>query len=291
MAERQVSPKVAMLVVGATIGLALLAVGGTWYVESKKDLVAQVPGLGKFVIRDPKDVIQAELFLGKPWEPEAVPIFEAYVTAGGSVADIGAYNGVHAIRFANMVGPAGHVYAFEPNPKSFDMLKTNVALNHVESRVTLYPVGVADVPTTAHLVTPGEHNQGATNTCSDEDVRAHRRNCDKAAASPIQLIRVDDDVQRWFPTKVSFVKIDVEGYEEQVLKGSKAWLLRDHPAIWIEIWDDALRKREKMTSTTSDIVALLGSYGYRIEIVAPPWDYLFVPVDAPHMKLPASLTQ
>lgn len=277
MSARPIRPKLVLVILVATIAAAIGGIAWAWVSASRRDVVAEVPGLGKFVIRDPADFIQRDLLLGKPWEPEVVPIFQKYISAGSSVADIGAYNGVHTVRFARLVGPKGHVYAFEPNPTSFDMLKVNVGLNNLSDRVVVYPYGLAEKASTVKLVTTDSHNQGATNACSEDDVREHRRDCEQASNVKTTLIRVDDDVARWFPTRVSFVKIDVEGYEDRVLAGAKAWLARDRPVIWIEIWPDPVRERYKMPLTAAETIALIQSLGYRLEGLMPPWNYLFVP--------------
>jgi FkbM family methyltransferase len=278
---------VAALVVGGVVLAAALAVGVTWVVEKRRDLVAEVPGLGKFVIRDPGDVIQSHLLMGKPWEPESVAVFEKYVTAGMSVADIGAYNGVHTVRFAKLVGPTGHVYAFEPNPASFEMLSINLGLNGMNERVVASPVGLAEKAATARLFTAVVHNQGGTVVCSEPDIRDRRRGCDKAVNIETRMIRIDDDVQKWFPTRVGFAKIDVEGYEDRVLAGAKGWIARDRPLIWIEIWDDQKRALENMPKTSADTIALIQSLGYRAIGLIPPWDYLFAPVPKPGDPAPA----
>jgi FkbM family methyltransferase len=280
MSARPIRSPVVVAVLAATVVAAVAGIAWTWVSESRRDLVADVPGLGKFVIRDPADFIQGQLFQRKAWEPEVVPVFQKYIKAGSGVADIGAYNGVHTVRFANLVGPTGHVYAFEPNPSSFDMLKANIALNHLGDRVVTYPYGLAEKASTAKLVTTDSHNQGATNACSEDDVREHRRDCDQASHGETSMIRVDDDVAKWFPTRVSFVKIDVEGYENRVLSGAKAWLARDRPVIWIEIWPDPVRQKFKMALTVADTIALIQSLGYRLEFLMQPWNYLFVPTTA-----------
>lgn len=277
MSARPIRSTVVVAVLAATVAAAVAGIAWTWVTESKRDLVADVPGLGKFVIRDPADFIQGQLFLRKAWEPEVVPVFQKYIIPGSGVADIGAYNGVHTVRFARLVGPTGHVYAFEPNPSSFDMLKANIALNHLGDRVVTYPYGVAEKASTAKLVTSDSHNQGATNACSEDDIRERRRDCDQASRVQTTMIRVDDDISKWFPTRVSFVKIDVEGYEDRVLAGAKAWLARDRPVIWIEIWPDPVREKYNMPLTVADTIALIQSLGYRLEFLMQPWNYLFLP--------------
>jgi len=286
MDEKQVSPKVAAFVIGGVLVAALAAVAVTWFVERKRDLIAEVPGLGKFVIRDPKDIIQSRLLLGQPWEQPSVELFEQMIKPGMSVADFGAYNGVHSIRFARLVGPTGHVYAFEPNPRAFDMLTANISLNGLGDRIVTYPFGLAEQATSTKMATAEAHNLGGTVACSEQDIKEHRRECEQATADST-LVRIDDDARRWFPTHVDFLKIDVEGYEDRVIAGAKGWIAHDRPAIFIEIWDDRKRARENMTVKASDVVATIESLGYRGQVFRAPWEYLFLPV-APGAKATAA---
>ena len=73
-------------------------------------------------------------------------MFEAAAGTGGikdaTVWDVGAHVGYHTLSFAAMVGPRGHVVAFEPNPANAARLRANVAGNpDLEDRIT-----VAEMP-------------------------------------------------------------------------------------------------------------------------------------------------
>ena len=65
----------------------------------------------------------------KPWIPE-----------GGVVADIGACLGDHTVAYAQMVGPTGRVYAFEPNPAALECLRYNTR-NYSNISVSGYALG------------------------------------------------------------------------------------------------------------------------------------------------------
>lgn len=294
MSERQFPRKIVfavlllVVVVGGGIGVYLLgrsqgrqaaaAAATAAPAAAPSSLVATVAGLGRFVIQDPDDLIQSQLLRGEPWEPEAAKVFEQYVKPGMSVVDMGAYNGVHTVRLAQLVGPTGHVYAFEPNPPAVAMLRENVRLNGVEAQTTVYPVGVSDPPVTGYVkLSDNPHNLGGAHMCSEEDERTHRLNCQNASQVKIELIRIDDDLQRWIPTRVGFVKIDVEGHEDRVIAGSRAWLTRDHPVIHIELWNDDKRRQENLPTTVADMIRQIEELGYKLESRPHGDDYLFVP--------------
>jgi FkbM family methyltransferase len=248
--------------------------------NTKGPRIATVPGLGRFVIRDPDDVIQSLLLRGEAWEPYSAAVFEEYVKPGMSVVDIGAYNGVHTVRLAKLVGPTGHVYAFEPNPPTIEMLRENVRLNGVQAQTVVYPVGVSDPPEVGYVkLSDNPHNLGGAHMCSADDVRTHsgRLHCQQATQVKVELVRIDDNIRRWLPTPVSFVKIDVEGHEDRVIAGSRTWLRRYHPVIYIELWSDSKRRDEKLPTTVATMIKRIERLGYRLDRKVTEDDYVFVP--------------
>ncbi len=70
---------------------------------------------------DDKDTL--ELATREIYEPMETGIFLKDVRTGGVVLDIGANIGYYTLIAARLVGPAGRVYAFEPDPENFKLLK------------------------------------------------------------------------------------------------------------------------------------------------------------------------
>ena len=59
------------------------------------------------------------------------------IHSGDVVLDIGAHIGYYTLQFANLVGSTGKVYAFEPEPKNFELLKKNVQINKHDNVVLI----------------------------------------------------------------------------------------------------------------------------------------------------------
>lgn len=155
--------------------------------------------------------------------------------------DVGANKGVYAYA---MLGHSVAVHAFEPNPKIFAMLQ-----RWAQNRVHLHPVALSSRSGSADLLVPrtesGYSNQGAS--LSRVKVRgAH-------ASVKIDAVRLDE---LELPP-IGFIKIDVEGFELEVLKGAAATLRRDRPNLLIEI-------EEAHTATPlAEMVAEVCAYGYQ----------------------------
>ena len=128
------------------------------------------------------------------------------------VVDIGANIGGMTLPFASK---AKYVYAFEPNPKLYNMLCGNIAINNINN-VIAYNIGIADFAGKMSFQELPEHNNGA-HSLLPEQHNGHN------------AIIVSDQVP-----SCHLLKIDVEGMELQVLKGCTNMIQTCKPAIFIE---------------------------------------------------------
>ena len=71
--------------------------------------------------------------------------------------------------------------------------------------------------------------------------------------------------------------VDIEGLEDRFLRGAKNKIIKNKPIIIIEIWDDEIRKDEKMFSSRQDIIDVIISLGYTIYKIIDDVDYVFLP--------------
>jgi FkbM family methyltransferase len=139
------------------------------------------------------------------------------------VLDIGANVGHHSLFFS---GLCGQVHAFEPNPELFGELKQKLSLNGIRN-VFVHNVGVGERDEMLAYYAPTGSNKGtgsfvaAHSETNEMSKKLEVRNGDNYIAS-LQLDRVD------------FIKIDVEGFEKQVLLGLRHTIFRYHPVIIVE---------------------------------------------------------
>jgi len=143
-------------------------------------------------------------------EKETTGYFLKNVSEGDMVLDIGANIGYYTLIFAKLVGEKGKVFAFEPDPSNFEILKKNVTTNNFQN-VILENVAVTNSTGTTELY------------LSTKDMGHHRiyksKHMSKNHVS-VKTIRLDDYLNsNSFLEKISFVKLDVEGSEFGSLKG------------------------------------------------------------------------
>lgn len=98
--------------------------------------IVEVEVFGKILFVDPRDSGEAnEIILNGCYSPYETEIFRSLIKPGMKIADIGAHIGYFTLLAADAAGAHGRVYAFEPDPKNFDLLSRTVSVNHFENVV------------------------------------------------------------------------------------------------------------------------------------------------------------
>jgi FkbM family methyltransferase len=186
---------------------------------------------------------------GEYSEGEAA-LFRRLVQPGQVVLDIGANIGVFTIPLAHQVGSSGKVLAFEPQRILYYCLCANVVLNNLVS-VVCHQAVVGEVAGTLaipELDYQAEYNFGGIELTDD---------CSTCLHYSVPILRVDD----LGLDACHFMKIDVEGMEQQVLGGAADTIRRFRPLLYVE--DDRSDK-------SAQLRALLASLGYDLYLHRPP---------------------
>lgn len=202
---------------------------------------------------DSRTLIDWELLFHGEYEPELRLLFERFLQPGDVAIDVGANVGAHTLTLARLVGESGRVLAFEPNPPIYERLRRNIALN-VLPQVSEYGCALGSDTARLSLRVPKADSQEASNPGIASLV---------ALDTPHDLVEVevrplDDVVSQAGLTRIDIVKIDVQGYECNVLRGARATIERFRPAIIFEYenwaWQEAgasLAEAARMLPTTA----------------------------------------
>lgn len=157
--------------------------------------------------------------------PEA-PVVRRLVAPGDHVVDAGANIGYISLLLSRMVGPQGRVHAFEPVPATFELLSSNLralGLANVEAR----PVGVSDAAAEVFMQTP-DYDGGGENLYESHIVTT------PGAGFSARVAPLDEQLGDAL-SRVTFVKIDVEGHELAAIRGASRLLRAARPALLIEV--------------------------------------------------------
>ena len=172
----------------------------------------------------------AYLFGG--WERKSVAQMVRYVKPGTVAYDLGANYGMHTLLLARLVGPAGRVYAFEPNPEICAALEEQLALNGF-TMVQVIPKAVCDQAGDAWFDSGGSatgHLVSATATTSATI---------SATTYRVETISLDEFVLERKNPPPGFIKIDIEGAESAALRGAREMIARYRPVLLIELHNPA----------------------------------------------------
>lgn len=166
------------------------------------------------------------------------------VRAGEIFADVGANAGAGSVAAAAV---GARVHAFEPVPATFQLLEKNAALNCPEASIEGHAAGVGRERGTLRFTT--EHGAG-NHVASTEDLRAGLPTVE------VPVVTLDDVFPDTCPT---VMKIDVEGWELEVIKGMTNLLGRPElRGLVIETF----RHTNLHTPKLQELEALLARHGF-----------------------------
>lgn len=159
------------------------------------------------------------------YEPEVRDQFKRWLRPGDVAIDVGANVGWHTLLMANLVGPAGRVYAFEPNETTRTRLLTAIDINAL-TQVVVDPRAASEAPGIVGFRAPvaGDLWDGTGRLIDDR----------ASAGTQIECVSLDAFAADWGIDRLALVKIDVEGWELSVLRGARRVLDALRPGLVFE---------------------------------------------------------
>ncbi len=139
------------------------------------------------------------------------------------IIDAGAYIGDSSLAFTKLT--LGNVHAFEPFEESFNKMLENIKLNDVNNLIPV-KASLSDVNGEEKIYLSGDNVQGIT---TDESYRRY----DKSFT--VKTITIDKYVQE-NNLNVGFIKVDVEGAEQRLLKGAIETIKSQKPLLILSIY-------------------------------------------------------
>jgi FkbM family methyltransferase len=177
------------------------------------------------------------------WNPAEYAALREAVRPGDAVLDVGANVGAYSVLFGLWVGPAGRVDAFEPEAGAYAGLAAHLALNGVEGVVRAVNAAVTDRTGTAALRRTAA--QGGARLADPGN----------AGEETVRTVSIDEycAAEEIVP---AVIKIDVEGWELEALRGARETIGRSgdrlrlfvepHPSVWAERGMDPAELRAEM---------------------------------------------
>ena len=156
----------------------------------------------------------------------------------GAILDVGANIGVMSASFAKRF-PESKIYVFEPIPsniKAFKRVMKSIAVTNV----TLFEAAVGNTNDKIKMVLPVIKNskqQGLSHVWQEGNLE----DWNNGVLYDVPIIKLDDLVVLQSEQKITAIKIDVENYEFEVLKGAAALIKKHRPIVYAELWKNDVR--------------------------------------------------
>jgi len=169
------------------------------------------------------------------------------IRPGMTVVEVGANMGTHSVDIARACAP-GPFYAFEPQPRIFQILCANLALNDIGNAFA-YPEGCGETEGEA-VVPPLDY--GRVGNFGGVSLQPQSAAGTKVRIRPLDSLEL---------ASCGLIKIDVEGFEPQVLRGARQTIARCRPLLYVE---------NDRASQQQEVISLVAEMGYRLFWHLPP---------------------
>ena len=197
-----------------------------------------------------------DLYLGVH-QINVIRVLHKYIKKGDTFIDVGANIGYLSAIGANLVGKEGEVHGFEPVPLYFKLLSKMAKLNE-KYKIFVNNYALGEKVGSAIINIPNIHNIGY-NSMVPGLIELNKIK----EALKVKVIRLDDYIFRNKIEDISFIKIDVEGFEYPVLKGLTKFFDNEMitpPHILVEVTPSAY---PLLGLKLNQLERLLSKYSYK----------------------------
>ena len=222
------------------------------------------------------DYVSRNILTSGYYEPEIIRIFDRFLRPGMVLFDVGGHVGQYSLVGSRLVGETGSVHSFEPDPRTFAWLKSNVDANHLAN---VHP---------NQMALAGEDGEKEFFFATPKDIGSNSLSKPSNFSGRTAIVRcmtIDGYMREHGLTRVDMMKIDVEGAESFVLAGASSILAgSDKPLIVIE-FEEARQKA--FGNSCEKLGAFLRGHGYELYRIgaAPFAEYAPIPNDAPSFNI------
>lgn len=180
-------------------------------------------------------VVASDLITYGCWEKEETEWIKKNLRPGMTVVDIGANFGYFSLMAARLVGKGGRVYAFEPEPKNFELLCRNIKVNGFSEIIIPVPKAVSKEAGILDLFLSNRNYGGHSLAKSNIE-------WELACDIKVETVALDVFLEAYKSDRVDFIKSDTQGAEPWVFQGAVKTLENNsHMKALIEFWPMGIR--------------------------------------------------
>jgi len=198
------------------------------------------------------------------WELELIELAMQDIKPNSVFLDIGANIGTWTVMIGRIMRDKVKIHAFEPQKNIYYQLCGNVFINNLSNNVNIHNTALGSELFDNMPMYKCENNNGASRLVNSINS---------------QIFKLDDNESVTINTldsynfnNISVIKMDVEGYEKNVLLGAKQTIINNnYPIIYFECWDrkEYQQQRQELFTTLNEIgynkIELIKDGDYRAE--------------------------
>ncbi len=183
---------------------------------------------------DLEEAIDFCLWLTHDYEPDLTKSFKNNISNRNIILDIGANAGIHTLYLASLAGKDGKVYAIEATKWGIEKIERNLNLNpELKDRVEIH-----------HLfLTQNSSSQVPSNVSASWKISLNLRHPERneldqgfsKSVDGAKIISLDEWVTQNNINHIDFIKLDVDGFEVEILKGASETIKQQQPKIYMEL--------------------------------------------------------
>jgi FkbM family methyltransferase len=165
-----------------------------------------------------------------------------------NIIDVGSNIGQTIMSLALICSKDAKLIGFEPDPVNYAMAVKNLNQNNFKN-VKIVKLGLGSRNENLFLKINTPSNRGGNRITNETNSDSFK----------IESVKLDDYLINNYLNNIDLIKIDVEGFELQVLKGAEKTLINNHPDLFIEVGDENLQKQG---SSPKSLILFIIQLGY-----------------------------
>ena len=210
---------------------------------------------------NPKEEVGFLYYYTNGYEKEVSEITKCILRKGDVAIDIGTLYGYYTLLFSSLVGDSGKVHGFEIDKTNYNTTRKNINFNSRQN-IELNKIAISDKKSQIYFVNPQDlkENKGKLKNLGLGYLTETKNTSNKK----VNTISLDEYVKENKLNKLKLIKIDVEGYEPNVIRGMINTLRNLKPYLFIEFSSDNLARNN---STCEELYNLIKALNYNLYFI------------------------